>query len=98
MSPGDQVDAAVTGQAQISDPRLRNIKRELRQCTIQGEIKLKHFETYTSPYCLLECLTEALLSQCHCVPYYYPGKNLLIDLCGSIVMSIIFSIHFHTIV
>ena len=67
------MDAAVTGQAQISDARLESVKLQQRQCTIQGEMKLKHFDTYTNPYCLLDCLTEALVAQCGCVPYYYPG-------------------------
>ena len=73
VSPGFQVDAAVTGQGQISDPRLKSVKAELRHCHLDGEIKLQYFDTYTNPYCHLECLTNILLERCYCVPYYFPG-------------------------
>ena len=77
MSPGSQVDAAVTGQAQICDEQLNKVDVRKRMCAIGNEIELKYFEDYTSPYCFLECLTTSLLSQCACVPFYFPGKLLL---------------------
>ena len=67
------MNAAVTGQGQIGDERLKNVKPELRQCHLDGEIKLHYFDTYTSPYCQLECLTHILIERCHCVPYHFPG-------------------------
>lgn len=76
VSPGSQVDAAVTGQAVRSDSRLQSIKLEQRECVIgNDEIKLKQFDTYTSPYCTLDCLTDSLVKKCGCVPYYFPGNT-----------------------
>jgi len=76
VSPGSQVDAAVTGQAQICDEQLNKVDVRKRMCAIGNEIKLKYFEDYTSPYCFLECLTTSLILQCACVPFYFPGKLL----------------------
>lgn len=74
-SPGNQIDAAVTGQTQIGDDRLRAIDLDKRLCTTTQEITLKYFHDYTGPYCQLDCLTRFFLEECRCVPYYYPGKS-----------------------
>lgn len=73
-SPGFQIDAAVTGQTQIGDDRLKVIELDKRLCTTSQEIELKYFQDYTGPYCQLDCLTRSLLAECSCIPYYYPGK------------------------
>ena len=101
VSPGTQVDAAVTGQAVFSDDRLKSIKIEQRECVIgDDEIHLKQFDTYTSPYCVLDCLTEILVEKCNCVPYYYPvpiaipSCNISMYLC---VQQVIGNVEFHII-
>lgn len=55
------MDATVTGQAVISDDRILSIPLEQRECVIgNDEIKLKQFDTYTSAYCVLDCLTDVI--------------------------------------
>lgn len=74
-SPGLQIDAAVTGETQIGGSYLKHIQLVKRLCVTYGEINLKYFEDYTGPYCQLECLVDLFYAECHCIPYYYPGKK-----------------------
>lgn len=74
-SPGFQIDAAVTGQTQRGDNKLKMIDRNKRLCVTDEEIKLKYFDDYTGPYCQLDCLIGLFFAECHCIPYYYPGES-----------------------
>lgn len=76
-SPGNQIDAAVTGQTQVSDDTLRVISLDKRLCTTTNEITLTYFPDYTGPYCSLDCLTKLSLQECKCIPFYFPGETFL---------------------
>ncbi len=77
-SPGFQINAAITGYTQRADDQLRVIDLKKRLCTTSQEITLKYFENYTRPYCQLDCLTRFFLAECFCVPYYFPGKYVIL--------------------
>ena len=77
MSPGTQVNVAITGTAQIADPKnLKGIDINKRKCALPGDFqhRLKYLENYTAAYCTVDCLARVLVDSCGCVPYFYPGK------------------------
>lgn len=47
---------------------------ENRQCFMKGEKKLKFFRIYTKNNCEHECLSDAMLTTCNCVPFYMIRK------------------------
>lgn len=61
----------------ISTPQdLQYTHISLRGCLFQGERDLRHFRFYTQNHCIEECLAEAYLRHCGCVPFYAPRKFL----------------------
>ena len=77
VSPGHQIEASVTGQTIISDDKLNRIRMEKRMCATGNEITLKFFDTYTGPYCYLDCVAEAYINDCGCVPFHLPGTFII---------------------
>jgi len=80
VSPGHQIEASVTGQTIISDDKMNRIRMEKRMCATGNEITLQYFETYTGPYCYLDCVTKMYINDCGCVPYYFPGTLVMFSL------------------
>lgn len=52
------------------DDALKSWKPEQRNCFVKKEKKLKFFKIYTRVNCEHECLSEAMLQACGCVPFY----------------------------
>lgn len=46
-----------------------------RECYVEGEGKLKYYNTYTRSGCLYECRIDAVLEKCGCLPYYLEIKG-----------------------
>ncbi|KAG8245420.1 hypothetical protein J6590_106721 [Homalodisca vitripennis] len=64
-------------------PEIKTTKEELRRwdptlrgCFFEDERPLQYFQYYTEKNCDLECGSNASLSRCGCVPFYYPPYRL----------------------
>lgn len=61
----------------IIDDALKLWKPEKRNCLMEHEKELKYFKIYTRINCEHECLSEAILQQCNCVPFYMISKSTI---------------------
>lgn len=58
----------------VIDDALKSWSPEQRNCFLEHEKKLKFFKIYTRINCEHECLSEAMLQACDCVPFYMISK------------------------
>lgn len=70
----DFITIYVQTQFEMIDQDLRSWPPEKRNCFLEGEKKLKFFNIYTKINCEHECLSEASLKACGCVPFYMIRK------------------------
>lgn len=61
----------------ITDNVLSSWKPEKRNCFMRHEKALKYFKIYTRINCAHECLAEATLRTCGCVPFYMISELIL---------------------
>lgn len=54
----------------VVDKKLTSWPPEQRNCFMEHEKKLKYFKIYTKVNCEHECLSDAILQTCGCVPFY----------------------------
>lgn len=44
--------------------------KEERYCIFDEDVNLKYFKVYTQKNCEIECLTDVVIKNCNCVPFY----------------------------
>lgn len=67
--------AAVEPDLIKTSEAVRRFRPEKRKCFMRNERYLRHFQQYSQPNCLLECLTNYTLQKCGCVQFFMPSKN-----------------------
>jgi acid-sensing ion channel, other len=60
----------------ITEPELRDLPVEKRQCYFSDERRLDFFRSYTQNNCEIECIINLILEICHCIMFYMPSKDL----------------------
>lgn len=60
----------VTPTLNLIDKSLESWTPEQRNCFMEGEKNLKYFRIYTKVNCEHECISQAVLETCGCVPFY----------------------------
>lgn len=84
IQPGVTIDIEVEVTPEIikTDPNLKSVNPEDRECYFENEKFLKYFKIYTDKNCELECLANFTLAQCDCIPYNLP-RDQTIKVCTS---------------
>lgn len=59
----------------VSSPEIRNMKLNQRVCVFDDERQLKTVETYSFESCMTECVIDAIIKMCNCIPFYYPDST-----------------------
>lgn len=71
-----QVDTEVTIGLQpsiiVSSPEIRDMHVHQRVCLFEDEMELKSVDKYSFETCMTECVIDAILKICQCIPFYYP--------------------------
>lgn len=84
---GETIDILYSPLLSIIDENLKSWRPEKRNCFLRHEKKLKYFKIYTRINCEHECLSEAMLQACGCIPFYMirksAGSQLLRNKCKS---------------
>lgn len=73
VSPGFEVNAGLTPMTSYATDEVNLLPVNQRGCYLETENVLQFYANYSVSRCLVECLTRAMLEQCSCRPYYYPG-------------------------
>lgn len=70
LGENDVAGCRVASDLRAIDKSLESWTPEQRNCFIDGEKNLKFFKIYTKANCEHECLSQAVLKTCGCVPFY----------------------------
>ncbi|XP_069675767.1 pickpocket protein 28-like [Periplaneta americana] len=65
----------ITPSVTVSEKSLTSLDIKRRQCFFSSDKYLKFFKSYTQKNCFTECLINATLRECGCVPYYLRSKT-----------------------
>lgn len=76
-----EIEIAVKPEKVKTDPSLKWLELNKRQCYYPDERKLAHYKVYTQQNCQLECLNNLTINQCGCTFYYMP-RSSNISICG----------------
>lgn len=79
LGVGEILIILVSPQMQLTDDVLKSWQPEERGCFVEGEKSLKYFRIYTRVNCEHECLSEAILNACCCVPFYMISKAEVVN-------------------
>lgn len=71
----------ITPKITTTDPNLRKIDSNRRQCYFEDEKKLEFFTSYSQLKCLHECFSKFILLECGCVTFELP-RNETTRVCG----------------
>lgn len=85
---GEVFDILVTPKLQLIDNILKSWQPEKRGCFLEHEKDLKYFRIYTKVNCEHECLSEATLKTCGCVPFYMISKPKVVSVIKMIFCQI----------
>ncbi|XP_045464986.1 sodium channel protein Nach-like [Harmonia axyridis] len=82
ITTGTQTQIQIFGTKILCSSGVSELSLEQRGCVFPGEVKVKHFSTYSDANCLIEKEAYELMDACGCVPYYYdfsefPKCNIL---------------------
>jgi acid-sensing ion channel, other len=72
---GKSMEILITPRIVRSDPDLKELKPEARQCYFENERKLKYFKIYSKKLCEMECKSFVIFENCNCTPYYLPRDD-----------------------
>lgn len=67
---GETIHIEYTPTLDMIDDKLVSWPSEKRNCYLENEKTLKYFKIYTRINCEHECLSEAILKACECLPFY----------------------------
>lgn len=74
VSPGFEMHCGINPQSSYNSPIFDNLEVNERKCYLQSENILKYYSHYSMSNCFVECLTDKMLAQCSCRPFYYAGN------------------------
>jgi acid-sensing ion channel, other len=69
------VRISVSPKMTITDPELRDLPADVRQCYYSDERYLRFFKYYTKSNCEQECVANMTLSKCGCLRFHMPSKK-----------------------
>ena len=73
VSPGFEVYAGMEAFSTLSTDDIYRLTIVQRQCYTDQENPLKFYANYSASRCMMECMTQHMLRQCNCRPFYYSG-------------------------
>lgn len=71
ITTGTQTQIQIFGTKIVCSPGMSKLDLEQRGCVFPGEIRLKHFATYSDANCIIEKQAYEIMEICGCVPFYY---------------------------
>ncbi|XP_033210034.1 pickpocket protein 28-like [Belonocnema kinseyi] len=72
IQPSQEVSILLSGTMIESEPGVRNLPVDLRNCWFEDEKKLKISSSYGYHSCVSQCRIRFIVENCKCVPFYYP--------------------------
>lgn len=72
VQPGEDVSVAIIPRVVISNPEVRSLPPEQRNCWFPDEQTLRASDRYSYQSCMVECVVETMLKLCGCIPFFYP--------------------------
>ena len=74
VSPGFETHCGINPQSSYNSPLFDVLNVDERKCYLESENILQYYSHYSMSNCFAECLTDKMLSQCSCRPFYYAGN------------------------
>ncbi|XP_051174622.1 pickpocket protein 11-like [Leptopilina boulardi] len=72
IQPSQEVTVLLSGTIIESEPGIRDLPLNLRNCLFKDEKKLNISTTYGYQSCVSQCRIKFIVTHCKCIPFYYP--------------------------
>ena len=76
--PGTDVAVAIIPTVLSSEPSIRKLPFNKRNCYFEDEKKLRTTKKYSYAMCIAECTVDTILKFCQCLPFYFTEVRKLI--------------------
>lgn len=86
VQAGLEAYVSVRPESTYSTPEVKEKELEIRNCFIDGEVKLETMVKYTFVNCMVECRQQIVLRGCGCIPYRFPNNGSM-PFCAANQMS-----------
>ena len=77
LKPGQESYVAITATSVISDPDVKDIEAQKRNCFFHDEHPLELHKNYSQANCMFQCQTNYArrMMDSKCIPWYLPGNE-----------------------